>query len=404
MTTRAHVGVVLAGAALAAACNQGASRGQPVPPAVVVQLDNQAPSSGPSSSPDAGASPVAAPAGPAPTWDWRGPKAQGFIGYTRPVELATKGGTCRFTYRDAVRSTSIECFGESDPARLWGYDEGGGFVEDAALAADESTLYVVRYCDISSGAVAAAYDLERGTPKWRTALFALGPVAHSEYSNRVQVSVVGGKVRVLGDEAAGRYIEDLDLQTGATTANWSVDEHGRASAGRWAPAGVAPSVAHPGAADGVAFAFPGGAPTLPAQDLSIRAGSVKCVYSFDRGRDRVHFACTDPQSKRLWGFDLAKQFVASAALASDATRVYVAQLCGIATGTTVTAFDASTGRQEWRDDLYGVGPVSHSKYSNEVSLRVEGGHVVVSGWESAGKYVEVIDARSGADLGNRRER
>jgi hypothetical protein len=38
-----------------------------------------------------------------------------------------------------------------------------------------------------------------------------------------------------------------------------------------------------------------------------------------------------------------------------------------------------------------------------VVMRVEAGRLVVSGWESEGKYVEVLGASSGAPLGNRRE-
>lgn len=38
-----------------------------------------------------------------------------------------------------------------------------------------------------------------------------------------------------------------------------------------------------------------------------------------------------------------------------------------------------------------------------VDVRVDGGQGIVSGWEAYGNYVEVLDAKIGEDLGNRKE-
>jgi len=47
-----------------------------------------------------------------------------------------------------------------------------------------------------------------------------------------------------------------------------------------------------------------------------------------------------------------------------------------------------------------MGPVEHSAYANAVRISVEAERVIVRGWESAGRYAEVLDARTGAILGN----
>lgn len=45
--------------------------------------------------------------------------------------------------------------------------------------------------------------------------------------------------------------------------------------------------------------------------------------------------------------------------------------------TTLDAYARETGELLWRTELYGIGPVGHSKYFNDVELRFEGGNVVV---------------------------
>jgi outer membrane protein assembly factor BamB len=288
--------------------------------------------------------------------------------------------------------------------RSWGYDEAKPAYDHGALAADDQQLYVARFSHRSSGAEITAYDLASGEERWRTNLVALGPVADRHYHARVELRLAEPRLRAFGWETGGRYIEDVDVSSGRSLANVRVSDSGEVGPGLSIPAPADAVVAHPGAAAHVAFRFAGPRhPALPSKGITVQAGRTTCTFAFERDADRTHFACNDLAGNRLWGIDLSKQFVAGAALVADSDAVYVATYCAIATGTTLTAYAAATGRELWRTPLFGDGPVSHSKYSNDVSLRREGEHVVVSGWESAGKYVEVVDAKNGAILGNRAE-
>ncbi len=90
-------------------------------------------------------------------------------------------------------------------------------------------------------------------------------------------------------------------------------------------------------------------------------------------------------------------------LAINDRVVVVATFCAISTGTTLNAYARETGQLLWHTELYGIGPVGHSKYFNDVELRFEGGNVVVSDADTYGKYVEVVNAATGRVLGNRPE-
>ncbi len=332
---------------------------------------------------------------PGPAWHFLGDDGSSAFGYKGPVEIKTPTGHCRFTYSDKEKGTSVECFGPKDASRVWGHDTTEAFVDDAALAVDERRLYVVRFCDISSGADVDAYEFESGALDWHTHLVALGPIAHSEYWAKAQAIAEAGVVRVFGSEAAGRYIEEVDATTGMTTGNWRVDDKGHTGPLEVVPDVRVPPLRHPGAAENVTFDFPpaNGTPDLPTKDLVVRTPAGHCVLGFDRKADRTHFACFNAQSKRIWGLDLANQFVASGALAADDRNVYVASLSGIATGTTIAAFDAKTGIPQWRKSLFGVGPVDHSKYFNEVAMRMSGGNIVDL-WLGGRREIRVESPRS----------
>ncbi len=98
-----------------------------------------------------------------------------------------------------------------------------------------------------------------------------------------------------------------------------------------------------------------------------------------------------------WSADLSlgHDELTGAAIAADASRVFVAFYNRIATGCHLAAFDAATGKPLWSVPLDGIGPISHSKYSNRVQLRMVNGHPTVFGSE-AQRYIEQRDAATGA--------
>lgn len=103
-----------------------------------------------------------------------------------------------------------------------------------------------------------------------------------------------------------------------------------------------------------------------------------------------------------WSVDVApgNDELTGAALAAEASRVFVAFYNRIAAGCQLAAFDAASGRPLWSVRLDGIGPIAHSKYSNRVQLRMVGGHPTVFGSE-AKRYIEQRDAATGALVSHR---
>jgi hypothetical protein len=78
-------------------------------------------------------------------------------------------------------------------------------------------------------------------------------------------------------------------------------------------------------------------------------------------------------------------------------------------GASATAVDIKTGKELWKEQLDGIGGVKHFKYSNQVSMMIDGGYqdneegaVVIEGHESFGSYLEVRDLKTGKLLAHRR--
>src|SRR5262249_34252121 len=99
----------------------------------------------------------------------------------------------------------------------------------------------------------------------------------------------------------------------------------------------------------------------------------------------------------LWQHPLPALPVNEAAVIVDvpAGRVYVAHYSPIDNGATLHGLDLATGKERWATPVKGLGPVSHSKYFNHVTLRLDQGLVVVSGDEAQGRYLEAFDPETG---------
>lgn len=92
----------------------------------------------------------------------------------------------------------------------------------------------------------------------------------------------------------------------------------------------------------------------------------------------------------------------SAALLRGADQLYGAFYVDSAPGGHVIALDPTSGETLWAVRLEGIGPILHSKYSNRVQLRFINGWLVVFGDESGGKYIEVLEPKTGRLLSNKR--
>jgi outer membrane protein assembly factor BamB len=338
-------------------------------------------------------------------FDWKG--ADPSVGesfYELPIELEVGERTCRFYRDDGRREKHLECVDQGG-ARLWGYDLGPSSMDDAALASDGATLFAVEFSNVSTGATAAAYDLASGERRWTVPVHGLGPVTHSEYLNEAQIRVVGAGSRfvdVLGWESSGRYVERLDESTGERQVTLQMLPSGETKR-----VGRMPESPEPKLPTLSAASHPFTWDSSPSANDSTRAkviapGGWACSFDASTRPRTLRFVCEGGEKQRF-GFDLGDTGGEGGALAADEARVYLVRFGLITSGATVTAYDFGTGRRAWERRLIGLGPIDHSKYSNRVQARVARGQLTVFGWEAAGKYVEVLDTRTGRALGNRTE-
>ncbi len=172
-----------------------------------------------------------------------------------------------------------------------------------------------------------------------------------------------------------------------------------------ASAAAAPaSSAYPDAADVEWAGDPGFPPREPEPALDIVAKDDEVAVKVDPGErfstvQRVRF-----HREIVWVRRLPGEFVTTAAVLADsaAGRVFVAQYSAISSGAIIHALDLATSQERWAQSVQGLGPISHSKYYNHVVLKLVRGALVVFGNEAQGRYIEVIDPKSGRTLSNRR--
>src|SRR5262245_58546317 len=81
--------------------------------------------------------------------------------------------------------------------------------------------------------------------------------------------------------------------------------------------------------------------------------------------------------------------------------LYYADYNRMSTGCAVVAMDFKTGKQLWKKNLKGLGPIDHRKYYNSVALDLDDGALRVVGKESAGRYIEFVDRETGQTLGHK---
>jgi hypothetical protein len=85
----------------------------------------------------------------------------------------------------------------------------------------------------------------------------------------------------------------------------------------------------------------------------------------------------------------------------DGGVLYYADYNHSATGCALVAYDLKNQKQLWKTDLEGIGPISHTRYSNRVTVDLVPDAILVTGDESAGKYIEYVDRTSGKTVGHK---
>ncbi|MEM7233214.1 MAG: hypothetical protein AAF517_13645 [Planctomycetota bacterium] len=88
----------------------------------------------------------------------------------------------------------------------------------------------------------------------------------------------------------------------------------------------------------------------------------------------------------------------------DGRRLIFADYRVMVNGCTLASYDLFTGKKLWSTALRGVGRVGHSRWRNAVQLRQDHRNfVTVFGDESTGRYVEIVDLRTGETAAHRNE-
>jgi hypothetical protein len=82
-------------------------------------------------------------------------------------------------------------------------------------------------------------------------------------------------------------------------------------------------------------------------------------------------------------------------------RLIYAEHSMISDGCTLVVFSLSGAKELWRTPLKALGEIPHSKYRNQVALKVTGNLAIVTGKESAGNYLEIVDLQTGKTVFHR---
>ncbi len=81
----------------------------------------------------------------------------------------------------------------------------------------DSLLYIANYHPIATGSSLHCFDLRTGKMKWTADVKQIN-ASHSEYMNKVTLSMYKNKVIMEGDEASGDYVQIFDAGTGKRLA------------------------------------------------------------------------------------------------------------------------------------------------------------------------------------------
>ena len=81
--------------------------------------------------------------------------------------------------------------------------------------------------------------------------------------------------------------------------------------------------------------------------------------------------------------------------------LYYADFSQYSSGCSMIAYDLKAKKRHWKADLKGLGPIDHTKYHNAVILEFKDDALHILGMESAGKYVEYVELKSGKTLGHK---
>lgn len=112
------------------------------------------------------------------------------------------------------------------------------------------------------------------------------------------------------------------------------------------------------------------------------------------GKLTIRFVLDD-KAVYTWDGSTSPSFVV------DGTVVYCPLYNTWSEGCTLVAVDLQTQKELWSTPLQGLGGILHSVYQNRVLVESVPGAILVHGNETAGKYIEYVDKKSGKTVGHR---
>lgn len=83
----------------------------------------------------------------------------------------------------------------------------------------DNLLYIANYHPIATGSSLHCFDMRTGKMKWTATVLQVN-TSHSEYWNKVTLSIYKNKLIMQGDEANGSYLQLFDTQSGERLAHF----------------------------------------------------------------------------------------------------------------------------------------------------------------------------------------
>jgi len=110
-----------------------------------------------------------------------------------------------------------------------------------------------------------------------------------------------------------------------------------------------------------------------------------------RGELRFRFVRSGKEILNLVGH-------ADTVFSSDADTLFFAHFSPAGMGCTIAAYDLNDGSLRWKSELRGVNEQldMHFGYVNRVMIGLDSRFVSITGQESYGDYVEILDRKTGA--------
>ncbi len=118
--------------------------------------------------------------------------------------------------REKKYGAELEIFAKDGRRVLWLFEAG---LKANVFTRWKGTLFLAKYCPISTGCEVVAIEIATGKELWKSSLEGIGPTGHSKYRNRVNIETDGKKIIVYGNESNGKYVEHLDINSGKMLLN-----------------------------------------------------------------------------------------------------------------------------------------------------------------------------------------